>query len=81
MAVSFSSSNSSVVIVSGNLAVVVGAGTATITAAQAGNEKYASAPAIARTLTVTKKAQTISFSLGSDATKNMGDVAFALNGT
>ncbi|EAY28086.1 NHL domain-containing protein [Microscilla marina] len=81
LAVSFSSSNASVVIVSGNLAVIVGAGTATVTANQAGNEKYASAPAIARTLTVTKKTQTISFSLGDHAIKNMGDPPFELMAT
>ncbi|HTQ30818.1 MAG TPA: DNRLRE domain-containing protein [Opitutaceae bacterium] len=50
--VSFSSDNPAVATVSGNTVTIVGPGTATITASQAGNANYAAAPPVGQTLTV-----------------------------
>ncbi|GAL84278.1 endoglucanase-like protein [Sporocytophaga myxococcoides] len=57
--VSFVSSNSAVATISGNILTIVGAGTTTITASQAGNDKYMPAPSQTATLTVTKAKQYI----------------------
>lgn len=57
--VSFVSSNSAVATISGNILTIVGAGTTTITASQAGNEKYMPAPTQTAILTVTKAKQYI----------------------
>jgi len=57
--VSFSSSNTSVATVTGNLVHIAGAGTTTITASQPGNENYNPAPDVEQILTVNKAGQTI----------------------
>jgi len=64
LAVSYASSNTGVATVSGNTLTLVGAGTATITASQAGNTNYNAAANIANTVTVTaaKSNQTITWS-------------------
>jgi hypothetical protein len=59
--VSFASDNPNVATVAGNTVTIVGAGTAGITASQAGDNKYNLAPEIKQTLTVDKTPQTISF--------------------
>jgi hypothetical protein len=59
--VSFSSSNTSVATVSGNLVTVLAAGETTITASQEGNDQYNSAPNVDQVLTVAQANQTISF--------------------
>jgi hypothetical protein len=60
--VSYVSSNTSVAtIVNGNMIHIVGLGTTTITASQAGNGEYKPAPDVARTLTVVKASQGIVF--------------------
>ena len=79
--VTFTSSDASVATISGNTVTIVGAGTTTITASQAGNATYANALDVTQTLTVNKLAQTISFDLGSDATKTFGDADFNLTAT
>ncbi len=52
LTVSFASSNTNVAIVSGNTITIVGAGSTTITASQAGNSNYNSAANVQQTLTV-----------------------------
>jgi hypothetical protein len=61
LAVSYSSSNTAVAPVSGGVLTVVGYGTATITASQAGNAGYTPAPTVSQKLTVSAGAQTITF--------------------
>ena len=69
LALTWSSGNTNVATISGNTLTVKGAGTATITASQAGNEEYK--PFSKEfTLTVAKAPLTIT---ASDATKNVGD--------
>lgn len=62
LTVSFSVSPSSVCTLSGTTVSYVAAGTCTVTATQAGNGTWAAAADVAQDVTVTKKAQTISFS-------------------
>jgi hypothetical protein len=57
--VSFVSSNTNVAIISGSTVTIVGAGTTTITASQAGNSTYAAATPMLQTLTVSKAPLTI----------------------
>jgi cyclophilin family peptidyl-prolyl cis-trans isomerase len=74
-AVTFSSSNPSVISVSGSTATVQGAGTAVITATQQGNQNYAAAKPVARLVTIQKASQVISF------TQPATPQAYAANGT
>ncbi|HAI77333.1 MAG TPA: hypothetical protein DCM08_13950 [Microscillaceae bacterium] len=50
--VSYTSSNTAVATISGNTVTLVGAGTTTITASQAGNADFAAAPSVNQNLTV-----------------------------
>jgi hypothetical protein len=59
LAISYTSSNSAVATISGSTVTIVGAGSATITASQGGNDVYNPAPAIARTVTVSKAILTV----------------------
>lgn len=61
LVVTFGSTTSSVCSVSGNTVTYLSIGTCTITANQAGNTAYAAAPQQTRTVTVTKRSQTITF--------------------
>jgi methionine-rich copper-binding protein CopC len=79
LAVSYTSSNTSVATISGNTVTIAGAGTATITASQPGNGNYNSATPVERTLTVSKATQSISFT--ALAPKTFGDASFALTAT
>ena len=79
LTVSYSSSNASVATVSGDVVTVVGAGTTTITATQAGNAGYLAATPVDQILTVNKAAQAITF--GSIAAKTYGDASFTLGGS
>jgi alpha-tubulin suppressor-like RCC1 family protein len=72
----YSSSNASVATVSGRTVHIVGGGSTTITARQAGNANYDSAGSVAQTLTVGKQSQSIIFPAFS--AKNFGDADFAL---
>ncbi len=55
------SDNTTVATVTGNIVHITGAGTAVITASQAGNTNYNAAPDVPQTLTVNKANQTITF--------------------
>ena len=66
--VSYTSSHENVATVTGNAVTVVGVGTTTITASQAGNGSYSAAPSVPQTLTVHPRAVTLSGSRGYDAT-------------
>jgi hypothetical protein len=74
----YSSSNTSVATVSGNIVTIVGAGTTNITVSQAGNANYNPASTF-RTLVVDKANQVINFGTLSD--KTFGDASFALSAT
>jgi hypothetical protein len=77
--VSYSSSTlGNCTIVAGQLHVV-GAGTCTITASQDGNDNWLAAPSVARTFTIAKKAQTISFT--ALVNKTLGDPDFTVSAT
>ena len=79
LAVSYSSSNTGVATVSGSVVTIVGAGSTTITASQAGNSSYNAATSVSQALTVNKVGQAISFT--TLPAKTYGDSAFALNGS
>ncbi|WP_298152525.1 YDG domain-containing protein [Flavobacterium sp.] len=59
LTVSYSSSNPAVATVAGSTVTIVGAGTTTITASQAGNVNYSAATSVPQTLTVTAAAVSI----------------------
>ena len=74
LAISYTSSNTSVAtILNGNIHIV-GAGTSVITAAQSGNTTYAAAISVSQTLTVNALAQTITFA--AIPAKIVGDADF-----
>ncbi len=73
-AFSYTSSNTAVATVSGNLVTMIGVGTTTITATQDATTNYTSGVKAA-TLTITQATPTISFS---GITKNYGDTAFTI---
>ncbi|OJJ19189.1 hypothetical protein BKI52_20470 [marine bacterium AO1-C] len=77
LGVTYASSNTSVATISGNTVTIVGAGTTTITASQAGDANYNAATDVPQTLTVNKAIQTITF--GALGTKTFGDAAFTLS--
>jgi hypothetical protein len=79
LALTYTSSNTSVATVSGNTVTIVGAGTANITAKQAGNSNYNPAVDVTQSLIVNKASQTITFT--SLANKTFGDAPFTLSGT
>jgi endonuclease I len=60
LSVSYSSSNPAVATVSGSLVTIVGAGTTTITASQAGDAVYAPAATVGQSLVITPKPLTVS---------------------
>jgi hypothetical protein len=66
--VSYVSANTNVATISGSTVTIRGAGTASITASQAGNTNFNAATAVAKTLTVAKAAQTVTFNPTSPVT-------------
>lgn len=76
---SYVSSNTGVATVSGSVVTIVGVGSTTITASQAGNSSYNAATSVSQGLTVNKASQTISFT--TLPAKTYGDPAFALTGS
>ena len=76
LTITYTSSNPQVATVSGNMVTIVGAGTTTITASQAGNENYHPASILEQLLTVSKANSTISFE--AIASKTYGDAPFEL---
>jgi Secretion system C-terminal sorting domain len=77
--VTFASSNTSVATVVDSTVTIVGGGTATFTATQAGNVVYKVATPAIQLLTVNKAAQTITF--GALIEKDVNDVPFAVTAT
>jgi len=74
--VSFSSSNTAVALVSGNIISIVGAGTTIITASQAGDNRYSAASTVQQSLTVSSVMtlkQNLFFDFGPNETTN-GDL-------
>ena len=61
LTITYSSDNTDVATVEGNIVSITGTGTANITATQAGDEYYNEAAAITRSFTVVKSYQTITF--------------------
>jgi hypothetical protein len=61
LTVTYASSNTAVATIVGGKIHIVGAGTSTITASQAGNSTYNAAPDVQQTLTVNPASQTITF--------------------
>lgn len=59
--IAYSTNNSSICAVSGSTLTIVGAGTCTVTANQAGDTNYATATAVSKTFTVTQAANSITF--------------------
>ncbi|GAA4732681.1 MBG domain-containing protein [Flavisolibacter ginsenosidimutans] len=68
--VTYTSSNTGIATIVGNNVHIVGAGTTTITAAQAGNDLFFAATPVSQTLTVNKASLTIR---ATDTTKNYGE--------
>src|SRR5690348_5490834 len=68
LTVSYSSSNTNVATVSGNTLTIVGAGSTTITASQAGNDNYNAATSVDQTFTVNKANQIITWANPADIT-------------
>ena len=79
LTISLASSNTSVATIVSGLIHIVGAGTSTITASQAGNTDYNAASNVTQTLTVNKQSQTITFSALS--TKITTDADFSAGAT
>ena len=77
--ISYVSSNTGVATISGKTVTIIGLGTTTITASQAGNAYYSAASSVDHTFTVTKEGQTITFD--ALAGKQIGDAPFALTAT
>ena len=77
--VSYTSSNTSVATILGKTVTIVGSGSCTITATQAGDANYAAADNVNQILTVSKKSQTITFETLPN--KTYGDNAFTLSAT
>jgi hypothetical protein len=79
LTVSYTSSNTGVATVSGNIVTIVGAGTTTITASQTGDSNYAAAVSVPQSLIVNQASQTITF--GALAAQTYGNGTFTLNAT
>lgn len=79
LVVTYTSSNLNVATINGNTVTIVGAGTATITASQAGDSNYNAATDVTQTLTVNKANQTITW--GNISNKTFGDPDFELTAT
>ncbi len=76
LTVTYTSSNTDVATVSGSTITIVGAGTSTITASQAGNDDYNAASDVEQVLTVGKADQTITFTTLDN--KTYGDAVMVL---
>jgi len=77
LTLAYSSSNPAVATISGNTVTIIGAGSTSITATQAGTTNYSAAADVIQTLTVNKASQIISF--GSLPSKFVSDAAFTLS--
>src|SRR6185369_3245765 len=79
LAVVFSTLTTSVCTVSGSTVTIVGAGTCTIDANQAGNANFNPAPQVSRSFTIASQSQTITFN--PLAGKVFGDAPFTVSAT
>ncbi len=79
LAVTYSVVDGNAATVSGNQLTLIGAGSVTIRASQAGDDTYAAAPSVERTFTVSKAAQTITF--GTIPPKVTGSAPFTVSAT
>ncbi|GHV72249.1 hypothetical protein FACS1894201_00400 [Bacteroidia bacterium] len=79
LGITYVSNNTVVATISGNTLTIVGLGSVTITAQQAGNTDYNAATSIAKTFTVTKGTQSISWS--QTLTGTYGTAPLTLNAT
>jgi len=77
--ITYSSSNAAVATISGNIVTIVGAGSANITASQAGDANYTAAPNKVQRFTVKKAPQILVFN--PLPAKTYGDGAFTLSAT
>ncbi len=77
--ITFASTNTAVATVVDSTVTIVGGGTATLVASQAGNVIYKPATSVNQTLTVNKAAQTIAF--GALIEKDVNDPAFTISAT
>ncbi len=77
--ISYSSSDELVVVIEGSTLTIAGAGTAVITATQAGSDDYTAAANVEQNITINKASQTISFS--ELESKTFGDADFQLTAT
>jgi hypothetical protein len=75
LAVTYSSSNTSVVTVSGTTLTIVGVGSASITASQSGDATYNPAPDVVRGIIVSPKSLTVSNAAASDKVFNNSSAA------
>jgi len=73
LAISYTSSNTAVATIVNGQIHIVGAGTSTITASQAGSAEYNAATTVSQVLTVVKKEQSISFAAMAEKTTRDAD--------
>ena len=78
LAVSYTSSNTSVATISGTTLSIVGSGSVTITASQSGDDTYSAADSVTQSLSASQLTQAITFTLQGSA--NVGE-SITLNGT
>jgi len=76
--VTFTSSDTNILTISGNVATIIGVGDVTITASQAGNANYNVASDVSQTITINKANQTITFN--SLVNRTTADSSFSLGG-
>ncbi|MES2734406.1 MAG: PA14 domain-containing protein, partial [Bacteroidota bacterium] len=81
LAVTYTSSNTGVATVSGNTITIVGAGTTTITASQAGNADYLAATPVSRPLNVNKARLNQTITFAALPNKTLGEAPFTLKAT
>ena len=79
LTISYTSSNTNVATINGNIVTIIGSGLTTITSSQAGNANYNSATGVTQNLIVDKVDQTLTFNALSS--KTFGDSDFQLTAT
>ncbi|HRJ52595.1 MAG TPA: hypothetical protein PLE99_07500 [Candidatus Thiothrix moscowensis] len=75
------SSTTNVCTVSGSSVTLLAAGTCTLTASQAGNDRYNAAAQVTKDITVAKGNQTVAFDVNTPTNKTLGDAAFSVTTT
>ncbi|MFZ4678806.1 MAG: beta strand repeat-containing protein, partial [Flavobacterium sp.] len=77
--VTFTSSDTNILTISGNVATIIGVGDVTITASQAGNANYNAASDVSQTITINKANQIITFN--ALVNRSTADTSFTLGGS